>query len=471
MGGVVKPRRSLSSSLLALTVLIVLVTAVLVFVPGLARERRDWLTDRLTQAHVAALSAAGQVDAPTREELLRLAGAVAIRVMEPGRGELALRDAHPEPAEQADLRLEDPFTSMRRAIGELIRSDDRLIRVVGPSRFRPGAVVELVIRERVLSDDLRDYAWQSAEVAVTIAVVTGAIVWFALLRLLVLPMRRLTRSIAAFRADPEQASPIEPSRAPPFGEDEMAAAERELAAMQSDLRAALSRNARLAALGTAMAQVSHDLRGILSPALLVADTLREHADPAIGRAGDMIVRVVDRATNLARGMLDFAREGPAPPARRAVWLHGVVEETIESLLGATLACEIVNDVPGDLRAQADRDQLLRVLANLARNACEAGALRLRIGAAAVRLPDPDGPPAIHVDVEDDGPGLPDRVRETLFRPFTNSTKQDGTGLGLAIARDLVRAQGGELELVRTGPDGTTFRLSLPAAMQAELLGA
>lgn len=471
--GLQDPRRSLSFSLLGLTVVIVLVAAILVFVPGLVRERRDWLTERLTQAHVAALSVAaapgGNVDFATREELLRLSGAVAIRVSEPGRGELALRDAHAAPAAHDDLRLEDRLTAMSRALGALIRSDDRLIQVTGPSRFRPGAVVDLLMRESVLHADLRDYAWQSAEVAVAIAVVTGAIVYLALLRLLVRPMRRLTRSIAAFRADPEHTAPIGRSRAAPFGEDEMAAAERELAALQSDLRAALWRNARLAALGTAMAQVSHDLRGILSPALLVADTLREHSDPAIRRAGDMVVRVVDRATNLARSMLDFAREGPNPPDRARVDLRALADEMIQSLGETGLECAIVNDVPPALLAHADHDQSLRVLTNLACNACEAGARRVRVSASLLEARE-DGTRLVGLDVEDDGPGLPDRVRATLFRPFTSSSKPGGSGLGLAIARDLARAQGGELQLLRTGPAGAAFRLSLPAAAD-ELVGA
>ena len=66
----------------------------------------------------------------------------------------------------------------------------------------------------------------------------------------------------------------------------MATAARELKAMQDEMRAALWRNARLAAVGTAVAKISHDLRNILSSALLVADTLQETADPEIGRAHD-----------------------------------------------------------------------------------------------------------------------------------------------------------------------------------------
>ena len=68
--------------------------------------------------------------------------------------------------------------------------------------------------------------------------------------------------------------------------DEMSVAGRELAAMQHELRAALWRNARLAALGTVVAKVSHDLRGILTPALLTAERLQLNTDPKVQRAGE-----------------------------------------------------------------------------------------------------------------------------------------------------------------------------------------
>ena len=67
-----------------------------------------------------------------------------------------------------------------------------------------------------------------------------------------------------------------------------------------------------------------------------------------------------------------------------------------------------------------------------------------------------------IDIADDGPGLPEAVRADLFRPFAGSMRRGGTGLGLAIARDLMVAHGGDIELVETGPAGTTFRLT-PAA--------
>ena len=65
-------------------------------------------------------------------------------------------------------------------------------------------------------------------------------------------------------------------------------------------------------------------------------------------------------------------------------------------------------------------------------------------------------------VADDGRGIPWAARETLFQPFSASSRADGSGLGLAIARELMHAHGGEIQLVETGETGTVFRLDLPA---------
>ena len=136
-----------------------------------------------------------------------------------------------------------------------------------------------------LNDALRHFTGDFAVLAALIAGVTGGLVYLAVLLLLVRPMRRITGSIAAFRADPERTTPLDPDEVTVLPNDEISVAERELAAMQHELRAALWRNARLAALGTVVAKVSHDLRGILTPALMTAERLQLNPDPRVRRCG------------------------------------------------------------------------------------------------------------------------------------------------------------------------------------------
>src|SRR5205814_2418641 len=111
------------------------------------------------------------------------------------------------------------------------------------------------------------------------------------------------------------------------------------------------------------------------------------------------------------------------------------------------------------RAKVDRDLLRRVLANLCANAAHAvdgdrdGEVVLRVGAR--------GGAAV-VDVHDNGAGIDPAVRPRLFEPYVTTRRiGEGMGLGLAISRKILLDHGGELELMETSADGTTFRITLP----------
>jgi signal transduction histidine kinase len=279
--------------------------------------------------------------------------------------------------------------------------------------------------------------------------------FIALNQILVVPLRRIARSIAAFRDDPERAAPLDAERISPLSEDEITMVGRELSAMQAELRTALWRNARLAAVGTAVAKMSHDLRGVLSSALLVADRLTMSQDDKTRQAGDVIVRAVHRATALAQHTLVFVREGPPPLARVRANLRSLIDEAAT----AEAACTITNAVEPGLQVNVDHDSMLRVLSNLFRNAAQAGANRIEIASAG-----DDTAPVL--TIADNGPGLPEDVQSRLFRPFVAS-RSGGSGLGLAIARDLMRAHCGDLELTQTGPTGTTFTLYLQQPRREE----
>src|SRR5690606_31184484 len=110
-------------------------------------------------------------------------------------------------------------------------------------------------------------------------------------------------------------------------------------------------------------------------------------------------------------------------------------------------------VPQTLSADADRDQLFRILINLVRNAAEALEHREKeapfIQDGAVTIKAWREGSVVTVSVSDNGPGIPDHVKGRLFEAFQSAAKPGGTGLGLAISLDLVRAHGGELWLSTT----------------------
>jgi signal transduction histidine kinase len=270
----------------------------------------------------------------------------------------------------------------------------------------------------------------------------------------VTPLRRLTAAMIAFRENPEDAARVV---IPAGRDDEMGLAQRELATMQETVRQALRHNARLAALGTAVTKINHDLRNILATARLMSDSLAESEVPEVKRVTPRLLAAIDRAVALCTGTLSFTREDAAPlrPSRFA--LAGLVEEIAEVIEGkGEEAPRLLNHVAPTLMVEADRNQLFRVVSNLARNAIEAGARRVTIGARRDAR-------ATSIEIADDGPGLPPKARDNLFRPFAGSARPGGTGLGLAIARELMRAHGGDITLESSGAGGTVFCLTLPDA--------
>jgi signal transduction histidine kinase len=455
----IPPRQSLSARLWLLTTIVVLLSEMAVFLPEVGHEWRNWLFGRVEDAAIAtlALDAApgSHIDENIQSRALRLAVAAAIKVTAPDGTTVTIGDTSVVPTESIDLRQVSLSQAITSGIAAIIWQGDKLVELRAENPFEPGGTVWLVFHRSLLSKTLARFATDFAALALLIAGVTGALVYLAVLLLLVQPIRRLTGSIAAFRADPEQTTPIDPKTVTRLPNDEMAMAGRELAAMQHELRAALWRNARLVALGTVFAKVSHDLRGILTPALLSAERLQLNPDPKVQRAGETLAQAVDRATELVRRSLDYAREGPPALEFLVQGLAPLIDEaTTEVARQAHSALKVENALDPLLQVKADRTQLFRVLVNLLRNAAEAGARKVRVTVT-------DAIGVLAIDITDDGPGLPEAVQAALFRPFAGSVRHGGTGLGLAIARDLMVAHGGDISLVATGGEGTTFRLTLP----------
>lgn len=444
------PARSLSRRLAGLAVAVALSMQALVFLPSLARARLAWFEQRIHDAQIAALSAVVSGNAIDR----------ATRLGEPGRGMVPPGKALPDPV-AINPREESFVAGMAHAVGDLFRDGDQPMTIEARGPLVGTATVTVVLRQRELHRVLVDHARRMGLISLLVAAMAGASLYAAMLALLVRPIRRLTDCIATVRADPERSVPLDPAMLPSRPGDEIAAAGRELAAMQHELRAALWRDARLAALGTAMAKISHDMRGTLSPALLTAERLQMSQEPSIRRAGDVLVRAVERATELMRRTVEFVRETPLTLTKGPIALRPATEDAAEQARAACPGLAVENAVPDDFAADGDRESMVRALGNLLRNAGEAGARRVRVTAEVEAN-------ELAVTVADDGPGLPEAMRAALFRPFVNGGRRGGAGLGLAIVRDLMRAQGGDVTLLETGEAGTRFRLTLPARRPAPI---
>ncbi len=454
--------RSLSARLLVLTVAFVMISEVLIFVPSLARFRVSYLEDKLAAGTLALLALEATPDNMVSQELadqlLHNVGAFSAMPEDMGRlsssklkGVLAL-EMPPEVQRVVDLREETMFQQMRGAIMILFRSGDRVMMVIGQSPREPQIELDVTLPERPLRQAMIAFAKNLFGISLIISMITAALVYVTLQWLLVRPMLQLTENMTLFREDPEDASRvIKPGRR----RDEIGIAQRELAHMQEAVRQAISQHARLAALGTAVTKVNHDLRNMLSTALVVSDRIAETGSPEIRKLAPALVNAIERATKLCTGTLAYTREGAPPLTLVRFPLSPLIDE-IEAALPARDEHRIeVRDESRGATIGADRDQLYRLLLNLGRNAVEAGAERLTFRAMA-------GPVrGVAIDIEDDGPGLPPKARDNLFKPFAGSARPGGTGLGLAIGREIARAHGGDLVLVDSAGSGTIFRLTLP----------
>jgi len=273
-------------------------------------------------------------------------------------------------------------------------------------------------------------------------------------------VRRLSGNIAAFAANPEDASRvITPSRR----DDEIGVAEQALARMEGVLADELRQKRRLADLGLAVSKINHELRNMLTTAQLLGDRLQEVEDPAVQRVVPRLVRTLGRAIDFCEATLAYGRARERTPQRQLVPLAPVVEELgdLTGLApGAGIAYDL--DVPADLEVDADPEQLPRILANLVRNAVQALSQAGPAGGEAPRVTvraRRDGS-TVTIHVGDNGPGVSERARANLFSAFQGSARSGGTGLGLPVAAELVRLHGGTIALEDT-PVGTRFRIVIP----------
>ncbi len=211
---------------------------------------------------------------------------------------------------------------------------------------------------------------------------------------------------------------------------------------------------------------AHEVKNPLAGLRGAAQLLQRRVDgPDLANLAGMVISEADRLAALADRLLHHGGR----PQLGSLDLHAVLDRIEAVLEGLPDTPRIVRDYDPSLPScTGDADRLQQLLLNLARNAVDAGAhtltLRtrvehgLRVGERVLRT-------ALRVDVIDDGPGVPDALRETLFQPLV-SGRPDGTGLGLALARETALEHGGDLRHARLD-DTTVFSLFLPLGEMPE----
>jgi len=457
----------LSARLLTLTILFAVLAGACAVPPALASFEAKWLLDRTRAGELASMAPDvapnRKVSQKVAAQLLAGAGVVRVAIQSDGMsipiltGPMLRRQPY-----VVDLRRQDQLSWLVAPFQTLFGGEGGYVRVIAkPGIYRNADFVDVVAPDAELKRELRSYLWKLLLVAAFFTSGIGAVVYLSLNLFLVRPMQRITNAMERFRADPEDAG----ARVQLSGrQDEIGRAEAELDRMQADLRAALNSRARLAALGEAVAKINHDLKNMLTSAQIASERLAALKDPKVSQALPRLERALDRAVKLASGVLTYGKTQEAAPEPRALPLATAVEAAAEEARLSERGIALKNAIGATEQVNADPDQLHRILANLLRNAREAiehqdeRKTAGRIEVALSRL----GEQSV-IRITDNGPGVPERVRERLFQPFAGSGRSDSAGLGLAIARELAQAHGGDLILADTGPKGSAFELRLPGA--------
>lgn len=462
------PLTGLSGKVLALTIVFVMLGEVLIFLPSIANFRLQWLKGRVAQAEIAALAAEAAPDRllsnDLRSEILMGAGVLVVSLQKDGKRQLVLRSEGDHMIDASyDIRATPWMQAITDAFQAMIATAPRVIGIIDVPPNMSGDIIEIALREEPLQDAMLRYGFNILLLSIVLSLIVASLVFAALNVVLVRPMQRLTRNMVAFRENPEDLSRI---ILPSARRDEIGVAERELHSLQTELTSMLQQKSRLASLGLAASKVNHDLRNMLSSAHLISDRLSMLQDPTVQRFAPKLIASLDRAIDLLSQTLKFGRAHEPPPSREKFPLRELTDEIIESaVVQASSRVVLYNQVPNGTVIDADREQLNRILTNLVRNAIQAletaqddiaQALEGKVTLRSWR----EGT-VVNIEVRDNGPGIPERVRQKLFEAFQSAARTGGTGLGLTIAAELTKAHGGEIALASTGPDGTVFVISVP----------
>jgi PAS domain S-box-containing protein len=228
-------------------------------------------------------------------------------------------------------------------------------------------------------------------------------------------------------------------------------------------REAVYQREKLAALGSLLAGVAHELNNPLSVVVARAVLLEEQGDPAARAVAVKIRIAAERCARIVRTFLGMARQ--QRPERGPVAINDVVTAALDITAYSVRTSNI--DVALDLAADiplilADADQLHQVILNLIVNAQQALQERpaprrilatSRFDAASAQ---------VHASVADNGPGIPEHLRARVFEPyFTTKPTGIGTGVGLAVSLAIVEAHGGTLTVDCPADGGTVFNVALP----------
>jgi len=291
-----------------------------------------------------------------------------------------------------------------------------------------------------------------------LALLSGTGLMIALSRLVTRPLEELSRSVRAFGVGDVE------HRIPRYGTQEVRQLSTAFAGMRGEIQQAnraLLESERLATIGRMASSVSHDLRHYLAAVYANAEFLASNKLTAKERAeifADIRTAVLG-TTDMIESLLIFSRTGAS--VRKSPELMAPLVERAVALIRSHPDSEGVTFVthygdPTDTEAVVDGKQIERAIYNLLLNACQS--IRQVGTPANVTITLHTEEREIIVNVIDNGGGVPQRIRESLFEPFVSEGKQKGTGLGLTLAHLIAVEHGGGVVLLSSLPGETIFQM-------------
>lgn len=227
-------------------------------------------------------------------------------------------------------------------------------------------------------------------------------------------------------------------------------------------REALHQSEKMAALGSLLAGIAHELNNPLSIVTAQSGLLKDtSSDPSVVARADRIGIAADRCARIIKSFLAMARE--RPPARTLIDLRSVVRSALDLTVYALRSGGVTvrTDFPSELPLVAgDADQLIQLALNLIVNADHA--LRSRGAARSLTITARQLEHSVQLSFSDNGPGVSDLHLSRIFDPFfTTKPVGEGTGIGLSICQNIVRQHGGVLAYQPTIGGGATFNVTFP----------
>ncbi len=224
-------------------------------------------------------------------------------------------------------------------------------------------------------------------------------------------------------------------------------------------REQLLREEKLAAMGRLSSAIAHEIR---NPVAMIASSIATARELSGAEREEMFGIASDEANRLSQLTTEFLDYAATRPPNLALTS---VADTVAYVADASRAhasqkgIRFELDVPETLTVRADESQLQQALMNLLLNAVDASP-----AGGTIILRSHNGNRKVYIEIENAGAPIPESALSRIFEPFF-TTKPRGTGLGLAIARNIARAQGGDLVLAANGPARVCFSLTLPLSNQ------